>query len=96
MRQEFEERVATLEKEKETARLESRLKTVETEIESLQSEFDKFEPPDGRIFDIEEDLRDVGEKYENISEAMVTKDNMEDFGRDLLREIGRRIMSNDY
>ncbi|KAK6711346.1 hypothetical protein SNK05_005770 [Fusarium graminearum] len=85
-----------MEKEKRTAQLEPRPKTAEAEIESLQSEFGKFESPDGKIFDIEEDLNDLGSKYENMSEVMVTKDNMEDFGKDLLREVGRRMMGDDH
>ncbi|CEF77876.1 unnamed protein product [Fusarium graminearum] len=96
LRRSLEERLAIMEKEKRTAQLEPRLKTAEAEIESLQSEFGKFESPDGKIFDIEEDLNDLGSKYENMSEVMVTKDNMEDFGKDLLREVGRRMMGDDH
>ncbi|KAF5697763.1 hypothetical protein FMUND_15301 [Fusarium mundagurra] len=137
-RQELEERVATLEKErvrlekalddkepgpgpglrraasegqsrqtvKESIRtakreikaLQKRIETAEKEIEALQKQNDKinFEGYDGRLWDVEQELNEVGEQYSDIKDNMVTEENLRDFGEDIKQDIAKRIMGDDH
>ncbi|KAF5638954.1 uncharacterized protein FTJAE_5025 [Fusarium tjaetaba] len=93
--QALEKRNATAKGEIED--LQKRIKTAEKEIEDLQKQNDKinFEGYDGRLWDVEQGLDEVGEQYKDLKDNVVTQENLKDFGEDIKQDIGKRILGDD-
>ncbi|KAF5567951.1 hypothetical protein FPHYL_3014 [Fusarium phyllophilum] len=64
--------------------VKKRLKTAEQEVEALQKRTDDidFEGYDTRVCQVGEDLQELDEKWDEISENMATQENLRDFGED--------------
>ncbi|KAF5547496.1 hypothetical protein FNAPI_8525 [Fusarium napiforme] len=93
--QALEKRNATAKGEIKT--IKERIKTAEKEIEELQERTDDidFEGFDTKLCEVKDDLQEVGQKYDEINENMVTQENLKDFGEDIKQDIGKRIMGDD-
>ncbi|KAH7173088.1 hypothetical protein DER46DRAFT_498734 [Fusarium sp. MPI-SDFR-AT-0072] len=94
--QTVEERMEAAQKEIEA--LQQRIKTTEQEIEALQQQNDKvdFEGYDEKLWEVQQEVNELGEKYSGINESMVTQENLRDFGEDLIQDIGNKILGKDH
>ncbi|CCT76222.1 uncharacterized protein FFB20_13590 [Fusarium fujikuroi] len=84
--------------QKEIKDLRRRIKTAEQEIEALQRQNDNidFEGYDAKLWEVQQEVKELDETCSGINDNMVTQENLRDFGEDLRQDIGRRISGDDY
>ncbi|VTT73000.1 unnamed protein product [Fusarium fujikuroi] len=84
--------------QKEIKDLRRRIKTAEQEIEALQRQNDNidFEGYDAKLWEVQQEVKELDEKCSGINDNMVTQENLKDFGEDFRQAIGRRISGDDY
>ncbi|KLO85041.1 Uncharacterized protein LW93_5993 [Fusarium fujikuroi] len=84
--------------QKEIKDLRRRIKTAEQGIEALQRQNDNidFEGYDAKLWEVQQEVKELDEKCSGINDNMVTQENLKDFGEDFRQAIGRRISGDDY